>query len=378
MFNTLKYRKQRKQAHELMRHARHLLNMRWDLMSEADRTRLSEGIEALRTVDKARDMERFEQHALSLDELVGELTPRHVMAGLRENIEVLVVAIAVAMAFRAYFFQPFKIPTGSMQPTLYGIYGVTGQGEGMFNKMPLKPLKWVVTGGWHRVIRAKASGNIRISGDPRLQRPGYIAVMIGTELHRIPTHIKDSYPFRYRGGEKFRAGDILWQGTVYAGDHVFVNRLAWNWRKPRRGDVMVFETRGVKGLPQGTHYIKRMTGLPGEAISIDPPYLVVNGERVREPEIIARIEDKARVGRIDQYLGYSLIGGYNPGDLDSKTPLLTVNDVFQLGEREYFAMGDNTSNSKDSRYWGAAPERNLVGPASVVYWPFSHRWGRIP
>jgi signal peptidase I len=41
-------------------------------------------------------------------------------------------------------------------------------------------------------------------------------------------------------------------------------------------------------------------------------------------------------------------------------------------------MGDNTGHSADSRYWGSVPERNLLGPACLVYWPFtSPRWGLI-
>jgi signal peptidase I len=40
-------------------------------------------------------------------------------------------------------------------------------------------------------------------------------------------------------------------------------------------------------------------------------------------------------------------------------------------------MGDNTRNSRDGRYWGAVPQANLVGPAFMVYWPVSRRWGLI-
>ena len=46
-----------------------------------------------------------------------------------------------------------------------------------------------------------------------------------------------------------------------------------------------------------------------------------------------------------------------------------------LKEREYFALGDNTRNSRDGRYWGPVPQKNLVGPALLVYWPLSKRWG---
>src|SRR3984885_14548003 len=51
-------------------------------------------------------------------------------AGMRENVEVLLVALAVAMAIRTFFLQPFKIPTGSMQPTLMGEISETSKDRG--------------------------------------------------------------------------------------------------------------------------------------------------------------------------------------------------------------------------------------------------------
>jgi signal peptidase I len=46
-------------------------------------------------------------------------------------------------------------------------------------------------------------------------------------------------------------------------------------------------------------------------------------------------------------------------------------------ERRYFAMGDNSYNSFDSRWWGPVPEENLVGRGLFVYWPFNWHWGLI-
>jgi signal peptidase I len=48
-----------------------------------------------------------------------------------------------------------------------------------------------------------------------------------------------------------------------------------------------------------------------------------------------------------------------------------------LRDEEYFAMGDNSYNSSDSRVWGTIPERNLVGTALFCYWPLTKHWGQI-
>ena len=66
-----------------------------------------------------------------------------------------------------------------------------------------------------------------------------------------------------------------------------------------------------------------------------------------------------------KYRGYGSIQMLSPGN--SKT----------LGKEQYWAMGDNSYNSSDSRYWGPVPERNLVGPALFCYFPFGRNWGLI-
>ena len=65
--------------------------------------------------------------------------------------------------------------------------------------------------------------------------------------------------------------------------------------------------------------------------------------------------------------------GYAPGRDNLSDP----NKSYQVPPHSYFAMGDNSYNSYDSRYWGPVPEENLVGRGLFVYWPFNRHWGFI-
>ena len=387
-----KRRKARKELDALASTARSLRNMRCDILGEADLKELDAAIDEARSARGAA-LDAMESAAKRLDSIIGSLGWRR--NPLLENFEVLAVAIAVAMAFRCYFFQPFKIPTGSMQPTLYGISSVDCD-AGFWDRAPFMYAAWLVTGSTYREIVAERTGNVVLLMNDN-SKPGYAALSVAGKVGYVPSDVlrdlRDLSRLHLRaippGGETFargygpilgtvRAGDKVWSGRVVSGDHVFVNRLTWNFRRPRRGDVMVFSTKGIKGLPQGTHYIKRMTGLPGETISIDPPRLMVDGVEAAGPETIARI------CRREHYAPWApdyIYAGYQPiGDqmADTDRALRTRDSKFKLAAGEYFAMGDNTVNSRDSRYWGAVPRSNLLGPGCMVYWPFtSPRFGLI-
>jgi signal peptidase I len=105
-------------------------------------------------------------------------------------------------------------------------------------------------------------------------------------------------------------------------------------------------------LPENEFYIKRIIGVPGDVISIKDGHLFNHDQLVTEPLALAKL----------------LILNPQVGSLNY---LVTAADVFTVPNDCYFVVGDNTTNSFDSRFWGAVPEKNIIGRASKIYWPLN-------
>ena len=175
--------------------------------------------------------------------------------------------------------------------------------------------------------------------------------------------------------------------TLYVGDFIFVNKLAYAIRvpfteyfdnpvnllerdPPKRGDIIVFR------FPRDTsvHYIKRVVGVPGDKITIKEKILYVNG--VAQPAVELPMEEKARILKEvgDPRYGVEHMHLYRE-NLDSHEHyiLLDTNnpnkdfDEFIVPERKLFVMGDNRDFSNDSRYWGFVPYDNVAGRAVFIW-----------
>lgn len=351
--NFFERRRTKKVLLHLIKEARHIRNLREDVAEVTALARLDAGIQRVRDVLKSGAWPQVELAATELGARIEALTPKRPWAWLRENLEIIVVALAVAMAFRTYFVQPFKIPTSSMYPTLCGIHYGPQDKPDWFDRTPLRLAKWLIFGSWYLEIRSQTSGTVQIVDT----NEGRMFVVNGL-VHRVFESLTD----HVSNGDMVFRGQLLASGVRMAGDHIFVNKVEWNFHKPRRGEIMVFKTNGIEHpqIKQNEHYVKRMVGLPGEILSIEPPFLYINGGKMMQPLSIARTE-----AGVSGYHGYQKMGTY----------LTNQNNRVQLANDQFFACGDNQRNSLDSRYWGPVKRANLVGPAFFVYWPFSRRWG---
>jgi signal peptidase I len=139
--------------------------------------------------------------------------------------------------------------------------------------------------------------------------------------------------------------------TILPGDHLFVQTSAYWLAAPRRGDVVVFRTDALEAasLPKGQFYSKRIAGLPGEALQISEGRLLINGRPLDTPALLA---------------------GSNFGTVEMPWPGKGSN-VWVVPENRYFVIGDNTTNSLDSRFYGPIPRASIIGRATKTYWPIS-------
>src|SRR5437868_3762671 len=129
-------------ATAMRKHVQKLLNHQRDILSPQAIEAMQTGIAQLRSaVERKVDQAGLEQQMERLEQTANKWLKPYPNAAWRENIEVLLVALAVAMGIRTFFLQPFKIPTGSMQPTLYGVTS-----DNLLNKPEYK-----IPTGWQRV-----------------------------------------------------------------------------------------------------------------------------------------------------------------------------------------------------------------------------------
>lgn len=363
-----------KEALHVLKNARRLLHYKRDILSETALADFTSRIAALEKAIQGRDRAAVADAAQKLDTFAGKHLPSGSEASWRENCEVFLVAIVIAIGIRTFFLQPFTIPTGSMQPTLNGIIGYPST----------EPPPNFAVRAFDFVMRGRNYLDVVATSDD---------IILGVAEHKVlvfftastiqcshasysawaPADTLARY-FRVVPGRPLRAGEIIARGAVDAGDHVFVDKVSYNLHLPVRGEVFVFSTRGIpriehqllqQGVEGSEFYIKRLAGLPLDTIRVDSPTLYIDGK------VASEFGFQRVMNGQDGYHGYS-----NPSPFDA--PYINSPDSsFTVPPVHYFAMGDNSFNSFDSRYWGPVPQENLMGRGIFVYWPFIPHFGFV-
>ena len=124
-------------------------------------------------------------------------------------------------------------------------------------------------------------------------------------------------------------------------DRILANRFIYRFRAPQRGEIVVFDTppRTREACAEGGTFVKRLVGLPGETVSEQDGSVFIDGRKLIEPYV-------------------------RSSERDSRSGTWP-----RIPAGHYFMMGDNRSNSCDSRDWGTVPRANLIGPVFLTYWP---------
>lgn len=178
---------------------------------------------------------------------------------IREWVESIIVAFVLAMFIRIFFVEPYKIPTGSMRPTL-------------------------------------------------------------------------------------REGDIILVNKFLYGAKIpFTSLRLPGLRKPKRGDVVVF----IYPQDRKKNFIKRLVAMEGETVEIRNGTVYINDKPLLESTFNQRYY-------------------YNRGEFAQ------AGQGFTVPKDSFFVLGDNSSSSQDSRYWGIVPSKDMVGKAMLIYWPPQH------
>ncbi len=417
--------KMRDNAENWLELAEKVWNFRRDRLNAKESAELLERTQEVR--QKLKERVPAEKLKLSLEALEdvlrrtgGAIYPK---GALVENVEFFLVAAIVILGIRTYFVQPFKIPTNSMWPTYNGMTPEVFAKPADEPSTAAEALRAVAFGAWPHRLDAAEDGEILIPIRGAESRgvvhcrivPGRSWLVFPTKLREYtvlvgdrPTRVQVPLDFDFdwvigqafftpaganysqqnffrelnrrletgkwekrlvdgeylqciRTGKFVKAGERVLSFDELTGDQLFVDRFSYHFFKPAVGSGFVFRTGNIKPLVEDygdQYFVKRLVGTPGDTLEVQGSGLVRNHAPITGADTF-----EANARKSGKYPGYVAMGLLAPG-LQVTVP-----------QRSFFAMGDNSPNSQDGRYWGFVPAKDVVGRPLFVYFPFTKHWG---
>lgn len=185
-----------------------------------------------------------------------------------------------------------------------------------------------------------------------------------------------AFAFRQFYFEPFHSVASSMSPNINKGDYLFVKKFAYNSQNPERGDVIIFRIDNV-------NYIRRIIGLPGEAIKIVKGVPYINNVALVQTEYNDESVKMFNEGgsmhqfteRLPEGREYRILFDSNISDVENT-------GIYAVAADSYFVMGDNRDHSQDSRYQdvGFVPRQKVIGKATIIFWNESKKileWGEI-
>jgi signal peptidase I len=169
-------------------------------------------------------------------------------------------------------------------------------------------------------------------------------------------------------GRMVRAGEPIVRFDVMTGDQLFVDRVTYQFTRPTVGQGFVFRTDHIPEIESqfgDQYFVKRLIGIPGDSIEIRQPMIYRNGAPITGSEAF-----DLNANRVGLYKGY-----FNALHDDARYTQLFPGETIRVPDRSYLAMGDNSFDSFDGRFWGYVPAADVIGRPLFIYYPFTRRWG---